>query len=149
MLDVGAAIEDHFGNAGLGAALSNQLANRCSSLCGTAALDGFLDVLVQRRCGGQRTACRIVDDLGVDILVRTENRQTRTTEGTSLERLADTGLAALRSLCTDSHCRRSLLLLAFFAEDELASIANALALVGLWLAPRTNVRRHLADGLLV
>src|SRR5690606_5315828 len=105
------------------------------SLGGGAILDLGLDVLVERRGRGQRTAGRIVDDLGVDILVRAENRQTGTTEGTSLERLADTSLAALRTFCTDSHCRRSLLLLAFFAEHELVRVPHALALVGLRLAP--------------
>src|SRR5688500_525479 len=103
MIDVSATVEDHFANASLGAALGDQLADRRCSLGGTAVLELGLDVLVERRCGGQGAAGRIVDDLGVDILVRTENRQTRTTEGTSLERLADTSLAAFRTFCTDSH----------------------------------------------
>src|SRR5690554_2067240 len=149
MIDVCTTIKDHFTNASLGTALGDQLTNRCSGGGSSTVLDSGLDVLVERRRGGQCTACRVVDDLGVDILVRTENRQTGTTEGTSLERLADTSLAAFRTFCTDSHRWRSLLLLAFFAEDELAGIANALALVGLRLAPGTNVRRNLANLLLV
>src|SRR5262249_25843617 len=42
-----------------------------------------------------------------------------------------------------------LLLLAFFAEDELARILHALALVGFGPAERTDLRRHLPDLLLV
>src|SRR5690606_25155926 len=116
MIEIGPAIEDHFRDAGLGAALGDQLADLSCGFGSGTVLDGTLDVLVEGRSGGQGTAVRVVDDLGVDILVRTEDRQTRATEGTSLERLADTGLAAGRSLCTDCHCKRSLLLLAFFAE---------------------------------
>src|SRR5690554_1432850 len=149
MIDVCTTIKDHFTNASLGTALGDQLADRCSGGGSSTVLDSGLDVLVERRRGGQCTACRVVDDLSVDILVRAENAETGTTEGTSLERLADTSLAAFRTFCTDSHCRRSLLLLAFFAEDVLASIANALALVGLWLAPCADLGRNLTHGLLV
>src|SRR5215467_2818231 len=42
-----------------------------------------------------------------------------------------------------------LLLLAFFAEDELARIFHTLALVGFGPAERTDLRRHLPDLLLV
>src|SRR5690554_5960670 len=149
MIDIGTTIEHDLGNAGLGAALGDQLADRSCGLGGTAVLDLGLDILVQGRGGSQGPTRRVVDDLGVDILVRAENRQTGTTEGTSLERLADTSLAAFRTFCTDSHCRRSLLLLAFFAEDELVGITDALALVGLRLAPCTNISRNLANLLLV
>src|SRR5688572_20240809 len=148
MIDIGTTIEHDLGNAGLGAALGNQLADRRSGLGGSAVLDLGLDVLVERRSGSQGTTRAVVDDLGVDVLVRTENRQTRTTEGTSLERLADTSLAAVRTFCTDSHRWRSLLLLAFFAEDLFAQVPHTLALVGLRLAPRANVRRNLANLLL-
>src|SRR5690554_4930220 len=149
MIDVCTTIKDHFTNASLGTALGDQLANRCSGGGSSTVLDSGLDVLVERRRGGQCTACRVVDDLSVDILVRAENAETGTTEGTSLERLADTSLAAFRTFCTDSHCRRSLLLLAFFAEDLFALVPHTLALVGLWLAPCANVRGNLANLLLV
>src|SRR5215831_14040563 len=39
----------------------------------------------------------------------------------------------------------SLLLLAFLAEDVLAGVLHALALVGLGLAEAADLRRHLAD----
>src|ERR1700712_4557147 len=42
-----------------------------------------------------------------------------------------------------------LLLLPFLAEDILAGILDALALIGLRLAPATDLRGHLADLLLV
>src|SRR5918998_6910446 len=40
-----------------------------------------------------------------------------------------------------------LLLLAFFAEDILAAILDALALIGLGLAPAADLGRELADAL--
>src|SRR5215831_7698859 len=43
----------------------------------------------------------------------------------------------------------SLLLLAFLAEDVLAGVLHALALVGLGLAEAANLGRHLADLLAV
>src|SRR3569833_3453359 len=42
-----------------------------------------------------------------------------------------------------------LLLLAFFAEDELTAVLDALALVGLRLAPAANLGGNLPDLLLV
>src|SRR5690606_28519933 len=44
---------------------------------------------------------------------------------------------------------RPLLLLAFLAEDDLALVADPLALIGLGTAPLANVRGDLADELLV
>src|SRR6185312_14757723 len=81
MIDIRPTVEDDFTNTCLGAALCDQLSDGSCCLCGRTIRDRRLDVLVERRSGGQGTAGRIVDDLSVDILVRTENRQTGTTEG--------------------------------------------------------------------
>src|SRR5687767_13344242 len=103
MIEVGAAIEDDFGDVGGLAAFGNDLADRGGGFRGAAVLDRRLDVLVERRGSGERAAARIVDNLGVDVLVRAENAQARTSEGALLERATDPGLAAFRTFEADGH----------------------------------------------
>src|SRR6185312_2866271 len=89
----------------------------------------FLLAAFQRRGGGERHAALIVDDLGVDVLGRTEDRQARTAVG----QLTQTRARTLRALLGGIAGGKShgLLLLAFLAADVFAGIAHALALVGL------------------
>jgi hypothetical protein len=70
VIDVCATVEDDFLDAGLDRALGNQLADcgRCSNI-GTG-LEVLRAVLFQRRGSGKRAACRIVDDLNIDVLRR-------------------------------------------------------------------------------
>ena len=114
-----------------------------------ARIDGraglALQVLVERRGGGHRLAGGIVDDLGIDVPARAVNRQARLAAGTRAERGADAAPAAIE----EGEFRHGLLLLAFFAEDILAAILDALALVGLRLAPAADLGGDLADLLLV
>src|SRR4051812_46319508 len=108
MINVGAAIEHDFGHLGGEAALGDQLADGGSCLRGRAVLDRSLDVLVDGRGLGERTARSVVDDLGVDILTRAVHGQTRTTIVVGLERLADTSLAAIRTFELSFHAGASL-----------------------------------------
>src|SRR5690606_7877191 len=79
------------------------------------------------------------------VTTRTVHRQARTPCGTLAERGAD----ALAPLLERGKMCHGLLLLAFFAEDVLAAIFDALALIGFGLTPTADFRRDLADLLLV
>ena len=94
-------------------------------------------------------AAHVVDDLGIDLLGRTEDRQTRTAIRCLLDRTAHTSLAAIFSAFLLSHDTSSLLLLAFLAEDELAGVLHALALIGLRTAIFADLGGGLTDDLLV
>src|SRR3546814_13093859 len=76
---------------------------------------------------------------------RTMHRHTRTPGGA----LAEGGADALTALLERGKMCHGLLLLAFFAEDVLAAIFDALALIGFGLAPAADLPRDLADLLLV
>src|SRR4029450_4991916 len=79
------------------------------------------------------------------MLDATVTRQTRLARGTRTERGANPAPAAIE----EREFRHGLLLLAFFAEDILAAILDALALVGLRLAPAADLGGNLAALLLV
>src|SRR5690606_25939066 len=81
MIDIGATVEHDLGHTGLHATLGDQLAHGHGRLGIAAVLERTAHVLFQGRGSGQRTARRIVDDLGVDILVRAEHAETETTKG--------------------------------------------------------------------
>src|SRR6478672_12564005 len=103
VVEVAAAIEDHFLDLGRLAALGDQLADCGGCILRTATLDRALDVLVECRGGSQGTTRRVVDDLGVDVLVRAMNAQTRAAIGTRLDGFANARLAPFCSLETDGH----------------------------------------------
>ena len=145
MIEIGAAVEDDFLDARLAARSATSLPTAAAASVSAPVL---ALVLFERRGGGERDAGRVVDDLGVDVLRRAEDRQTRTTVGHRLELRRTRCGAALggflgghgslpykRALpCAVSQAPRRapcLLLLAFLAGDLLARIAHALALVGL------------------
>src|SRR3569833_4237279 len=117
VVEVSAAIEDHFLDLGRLATLGDQLADGLGRILRTAALDRALDAHGEGRGCCQRTARRVVDDLGVDVLVGAMDAQTRATIGPGLDRLANARLAPFSSLLTDGNVRRSLLLLAFLKRD--------------------------------
>src|SRR5690606_16044493 len=101
----------------------------------------------QRRGGDDRDTLGVVDDLGRDVLVRTEHRQTQTTVCNGLQTAASALRAALGGLSKrESH---DLLLLAFLTTDLLAGVTDALALVGLRRTQLADDGGDLTHGLLV
>src|SRR5690606_25173168 len=78
MVNVGTTVEDNFRHASRNSALCNELANGGRSSLVSASLERTLQVLLKGRCSSQRTTGRVVDDLRIDMLRRTVNRQTRT-----------------------------------------------------------------------
>jgi hypothetical protein len=71
------------------------------------------------------------------------DRKPRTPAAALAERGADAAGAAVE----EREFGHGLLLLAFFAEDILAAILDALALIGLRLAPAADLGGQLADAL--
>src|SRR5690554_4366265 len=95
MKKVCAAIEHDFGHTGLLGALGQGLANFAGSSLVCTIID--LEILLERRGSGKRYPVHIVDDLRIDVLFRTEDRQARTAIGTCLDGLANTRLAAFNT----------------------------------------------------
>src|SRR5690554_823994 len=79
MIKIAATVEDDLAHPGLLRALGNQLAHLDRRVLVRAGLDLAAQILVDRRSCRERHAVLIIDDLGVDVLARTENRQTRST----------------------------------------------------------------------
>ena len=97
------------------------------------------------------TPAIVVDDLGDDVLGGAEDGQARTGRG-ALDLLADptmTTVAAQMLLLGDAAHEDLLTGLAGLADDVLALVADALALVRLGLAEVADLGGHLADPLLV
>src|SRR5690606_24194703 len=103
MINIGTAVEYDLADARLHPTFGDQLAHGHSRLGIATVLDRTTQVLVEGRGRRQGAASRVVDDLGVNILVRAEHAETGTTKGTSLERLADPSLAAFRTFCRNCH----------------------------------------------
>src|SRR5690349_3911457 len=101
----------------------------------------------QRRSRRECHAVLIIDDLGVDVLRRTEDRQARATVRHLLEVVTD-ALGAAKGGVTRRE-RHGLLLLAFFAPDLFARVAHALALVGLRRTDAADPGGGFANHLLV
>src|SRR5690349_19106325 len=134
-----ATVEHHGRHAGLLGALGNRLADGSRAVLGGAGL--ALDVLVQARSRSERLARRVVDDLGVNVTARAVDREPRLASGTPAKRGAHPAATAFE----EREMSHGLLLLAFFAEDVLTAILDALALVRLGLAPAADLGRDLAD----
>src|SRR5215471_7005809 len=93
MIDVAAAIEHDLLHALGQCTLGDLLADGRGGL-EVVALRGLAFLLVRRR-GDQRGGLAVVDDLGIDVLARTEHREARTAGCVGLEAIAR-ALAALR-----------------------------------------------------
>src|SRR5206468_1576194 len=96
----------------------------------------------ERGGGRQRHAALIVDDLGVDVLRRTEDRQAWAAVGQLAQARPDALRALERGISGGKG--HDLLLLAFLAADSLAGIAHALALVGLRRTDAADAGGHFA-----
>ena len=103
MVDEGATIEDDVGDAGFLGTLGDELANRRSSFLVGAGLQRLAQVQVERRGGSKRAAGDVVDDLRIDVLRRTVNRETRTSVGDLLQRAADARSAKPEGFFLSSH----------------------------------------------
>ena len=147
--DEGAAVKDHFLDASLGGALSDELADGSSGCRVGARLQRRAQIGVEGGGGRKRLAGHVVDDLYVDVLRRAMNRQARAAIGHRLDLTAHAVGATCKLFFPASHFACSLLLLAFFADDPLFGILDALALVGLGGAVFADLRGNLADLLLV
>src|SRR4051812_30676497 len=86
-------IENHFLDAILDGALGQQLAHGLRRVHVRTGLAAIPQRLLQRRSRRQRLALQVVDDLRVDVLRRTEHRQTRTTIGVAANGQTNTLLA--------------------------------------------------------
>src|SRR5512135_2086823 len=75
MKQIGTAVEDHFLDAGGDRPLGQQLADRLGGLDVGAGLETRLQRLVDRRGGSQGLALSVVDDLGIDVQARAEDRK--------------------------------------------------------------------------
>src|SRR3546814_298935 len=114
-----------------------------------AHLDGGVDIgaralFAKGRGRGQGAALGVVDDLRVDVAAGAVHRQPRRDP----ERLRS-AVRTRRRRRSNRESLAMLLLLPFLAEDVLATVLDALALVGLRLAPATDLGGELADRLLV
>src|SRR5262245_30155228 len=103
MILVAAAIEGDFLDALGSRALSDQLADLLRRLDVGGGLQAALHVLLDRRGRGQRIAGGIVDDLGVDVQARTEDRQAQTADGVLPETGPNPLLAAGKKLADVRH----------------------------------------------
>src|SRR3990170_6848003 len=146
---IAAAVEHHLVDALGDGALGQELADRPGRLDVGARLQAAAHVLFERAGRGHRLAFAIVDDLGVNMLGGAQDGQPRAIAPDGLDRPAHTPLAALRPFVRCGHRQLPLLLLAFLAEDELARVPHALALVRLRLAERADLGGDLPDLLLV
>src|SRR4029079_1010925 len=93
VIEILTAIEHHFLDALLHRAFRQQLADGLGRIDVGARVAALAHGLFQRRCGSQRLALQVVDDLGVDVLRRTEHRQTRASIGRPAQRVAHALLA--------------------------------------------------------
>lgn len=78
MIEIRTAIEHDSDNTGRLGTLGNQLANRARRILVRAGLQRGLQILVQRRGRGNGRTRRVIDDLRINMLAGTEDRQTRT-----------------------------------------------------------------------
>src|SRR4029078_3890635 len=148
MIKIAATIEHHFLDARLKRALGHELAHGSRRRKVAALRQIAFEVLVQGRSGSNRLAGAIVDHLCIDMLRGAEHRQTRAPVGRSPKRGTDPARTPHEAFIQRAH-GLVLLLLAFLAEDELARVFHALALVGLRRPEPPDFRRDLANLLLV
>src|SRR6267142_1309738 len=143
--EIAAAVEDDFLDALGRRALRQQLAHRLGGVDVGAGLLALTHGLLERGGRRQRLAFDVVDHLGVDVLGRAEHRKPRATTGGAPDVPPHLRRPPQRPINDCCHRQLPLFLLAFLAEDELARILHALALVGLRLAKRPDLGRRLTD----
>src|SRR5262249_5556634 len=97
------------------------------------------------RRGGDRDALGVVDHLRVDVLRGTEDRKPRAGAGGAADVASHLRGAPQRAVSDCRHRALPSLLLAFLAEDVLAGILDALALVRLGLAEGPDLGGHVPD----
>src|SRR5208282_4897652 len=131
VIEVAAAVEHHVLDALLLGALGDELADGLGRRDAGAGLLAFPRRLFDRRSGDQRDALIVVDHLRVDVLGGAEHRKPLALAGRTAQRAAHAPLPPLDPVTELGHRAAPLLLLAFFAENALAGIFDALALVGL------------------
>src|SRR4029078_10049088 len=93
MIEILAAVEHDFRDAVLHGAFRQQLADGLGRIDVGARIAALAHGLFQRRGRSQRFALQVVDDLSVDVLLRTEHRQTRASIGGPAQRVAHALLA--------------------------------------------------------
>src|SRR4029077_4451074 len=145
VIEVAAAIEHHVLDALLLGALGDQLADRLGRVDAGAGLQAVARGLLDRRGRRQRDALVVVDHLGIDVPGRAEHGEPLALARGAAQRAADAALPPHDPVAEFAHRAAPLLLLAFLAEDALAGIFDALALVWLRRAIIANLGRHLAD----
>src|SRR5690625_1701376 len=91
VIKIAATVEDDLAHSCLLRTLRNQLADLDSRFLVGAGLQLPTQILVDRRGSRQGHAVLIVDDLGVDVLARTEDRQARPAVGLAAEVAAHPG----------------------------------------------------------
>src|SRR4051794_10454717 len=147
---VARAVENHrVDPRGLGA-LGDELADRRRA--GLLVAGQPADGAVQARCGDNRAVCRVVDDLRGDVPGRPRHDETGSGRG-AVDLLADAQVSAGPRTAAQAGCLRCahglLARLSGLAANDLALVADTLALVGLRLADLADVGGGLADLLLV
>src|SRR5690606_27301437 len=117
VVKVSTTVENHFGHIGGLGPFGDELAD-CRGTLGATAAGLALDIGIEAGSGSESASGRVVDDLGIDVLVGAVDAQTRTTIGARLDGLADALLAPFRSLEADGH----LLALPYFFLPSLRAM---------------------------
>src|SRR5207302_10637283 len=86
VIEIAAAIEHDFLDAVLHGALRQELADRFRRIDVGTGIAGLAHRLLERGRRRQRLALQVVDDLRIDMLRRTEHRQTRAAAGGTAQR---------------------------------------------------------------
>src|SRR3989344_5475582 len=141
------AVKGHAGDAGALGFLGDALADQLGGFDIATVLEGGAHVGFEGRGRAQHLAAAGIDDLGVNVLWRAMQAQAHGLE--TANSAPDAGGAPGALLFFAVHVPDPLLLLGFFLHNNLVDIAHALALVRLRRTVVTNLRRHLADKLLV
>src|SRR5208282_4072956 len=131
VIEVAAAVEHHVLDALLLGALGDELADGLGRRDAGACLQALPRRFFDRRGGNERDAAIVVDHLRVDVLGGAEHRKPLALASGAAQRAAHAPLPPLDPVTELGHRAAPLLLLAFFAEDALVGIFDALALVGL------------------
>src|SRR5215468_5801175 len=145
VVEIGAAIEHDVRDALLLRPFGDQLAHGFGCVELGPAFQRFARGFLDRRGRRQRDAAIIVDHLRVNMLRRAVYGEPFAVSRGTAQQAAHTALTPLDPVTELAHQAAPLFLLAFFAEDALAGIFDALALVGLRGPVLANLGSDLAD----